>query len=199
MTIAQSGTVKVHNATINTTTNTVTFDSVPSDGDLIILFGHGPGASTPTGFTNAGVIGDGDVWYRVASGEGSAAYAVTHSNDEYVLVGRVFTKAAGNTWSRVGATVVIEVAMASTPADTVGECTAFDSWEQPTAVDSSGRFREKVGSVFSGFVCARARGELNGLTGVSELTKLELRGDGGAVCTPESSLASGELDVVIGS
>jgi len=112
-----------------------------------------------------------------------------------IVFGRV-SDAVGD--SLPGARVMIEVNVARTPADTVGECMAFDSFETPAAVDSAGRFREKVGSVFSGFVCARARGELNGATGVSKLTKLELRGDGGPECTPESSLDSGALDIVIG-
>lgn len=41
--------------------------------------------------------------------------------------------------------------------------------------------------------------EYGALPGVSDLTKLELRGDGRPECTPESSLDSAALDVVIGS
>lgn len=112
-----------------------------------------------------------------------------------IVTGRV-ADLAGD--SLPDADVVLEVVWAATAADTVGACEPFGSDELAATIDASGRFREKLISVFSGFACVRARGERGGLTGVSELRKLELRGDLGPECTPESSLDSAELHVVIG-
>ncbi len=104
MTIALSGTVQLTNDTSNTTATAITFDSTPADGDLILLAKSGGSTYTwPAGFTELSNVSGGQATaWKIASGEASATYTVTHSSDEFAVGGWVFSKNAGNTWSHVG-------------------------------------------------------------------------------------------------
>ncbi|KKK55229.1 hypothetical protein LCGC14_3076670, partial [marine sediment metagenome] len=91
----------------NTSTGTsidVTFAAIPDDGQMIVLvvFDRGGTEGTgPAGFTKGPSIGTGDwttMWWKEASSEGSATYAVTAmASDQKGIIGVVLD--AGNGWS----------------------------------------------------------------------------------------------------
>jgi len=108
-----------------------------------------------------------------------------------IVYGTVFDQ---NTQGVVGATVLVQGAL----MEPGGECPGtLETWSD-TVSDSDGKYREKLFSVFGDSLCVDVEAEADGAQGSTRGALVELR-HYSPPCTPDSSLDSVRVSVVLGN